>query len=242
MKALLKKTIHFLSRSESLYRFSQKITDYHVKKEDNFGQNEYDKLALAYKNYKQIRLHFGCGPRVLKGWVNIDLIFEPFEKYLKYYTDEHYPEAIRGNKNDFFAVNILKTGLPLPNDSVDLIFHEDFLEHLDQKEQIVFLAETFRVLKPGSIHRVNTPNLLASMIEHSNFKKGYAGVYVDEWSKHVHKSILTPNYLSEIAQMIGYSKVLFNIRNNSISKEIPKEYRPGKDRTENGNIFADLIK
>lgn len=229
-----------------LKRVTRKIGNlikyYQNKKDDNFRQKECDKLINSYKKYEKIKLHFGCGPRILKGWINIDLSFEPFEKYLKYYTDKYYPEAIRGDKNDFFAINILKTGLPLPDNSVDLIFHEDFLEHLNQKGQIIFLAETFRVLKPGSTHRINTPNLLTSMREHSDFKKGNSGVYVSEWDRHGHKNLLTPTYLDEIAQMIGYSKILFNSRNNSISKEIPKEYRPGNDRTEEGNIFADLIK
>jgi hypothetical protein len=49
-------------------------------------------------------LHFGCGPRILKEWINIDLSFEPYEKYLKDYTDEHYSKAVRGDKNDFFAI------------------------------------------------------------------------------------------------------------------------------------------
>ena len=132
--------------------------------------------------------------------------------------------------------------MPLPDNCVDVIFHEDFLEHLDQKEQVIFLAETFRVLKPGSVHRVNTPDLIASMKTHSDFKKGRIGTYTDEWDKHTHKNVVTPSYLTEIAKMIGYNKVLLNSRNASVSKEVPKEYRPGADRAENGNVFADLIK
>lgn len=213
-----------------------------IKHENIFRLSEFKKLANTYKNHAEIKLHFGCGPRVLKGWINIDLSFEPFEKYLKYYTEKYYPKEIRGNKNDFYAINILQTGLPLPDNSVDLIFHEDFIEHLDQKEQIIFLTETFRVLKPGSIQRINTPNLLISMKERSNFKKGYPGIYTDEWNKHGHKNLLTPNYLKEISQLIGYSRILFNSRNNSLSKEVPAEYRPSDDRLENENIFADLIK
>jgi predicted SAM-dependent methyltransferase len=218
------------------------IKQYQTKKENAFIKNEYNRLANSYKKYKKVKLHFGCGARVIKGWINIDLSYTHYEEYLKYYTDEYYPESIRGDKDDFFVINILKTGLPLPDESVDLIFHEDFLEHLDQKEQIIFLAETFRVMKKGSVHRINTPDLLTSMSEHSDFKKGKTGVYVGEWDKHIHKNLLTNNYLTEISKIIGYSNTMINSRNNSLSKEIPKEYRPGTDRTENGNIFADLIK
>ena len=190
-----------------------------------------------------LKLHFGCGPRVLKGWINIDLSYEPFQNYMQYYTDKYYPESIRGNKSDFFAIDITKTALPLADNSVDVIFHEDFLEHLSQRDQILFLAETLRVLKTSGIHHVNTPNLLSSMKDHSTFSRGFIGVYLDEWKKHNHLNIMTPKMLEEMALMVGYSRVFFTERNKSLSNLIPLEYRPDpRDRPEGGNIFADLIK
>ena len=214
----------------------------YLKKDDYFRKKEFDRLANDFLNLKSLKLHFGSGPRILKNWINIDLTFEPYEKYLKYYTDKFYPENIRGDRKDFYAIDILKTGLPFPDNSIEVIFHEDFIEHLDQKEQIIFLAETFRVLKKNSIHRINTPNLLASMLKHSDFNKGKIGVYTDEWDKHVHKNLLTPNYLTEISKIIGYKEIIFNSRDKSLSEEIPPEYRPSNDRSEKENIFADLIK
>jgi predicted SAM-dependent methyltransferase len=190
-----------------------------------------------------LKLHFGCGPRVLKGWVNIDLKYVPFEKYMKYYGSKYYPPEQRGNKSDLYAFDVTKSQLPLPDNCVDVIFHEDFLEHLNQLEQIIILAESLRVLKKDAVHRVNTPNLLISMKEKSTFSLGKKGVYVDEWYKNRHLNLLTPNLLEEMAIMVGYSKVLFNSRDKSTSKLIPLEYRPDpKDRLEHGNIFADLIK
>jgi len=70
----------------------------------------------------------------------------------------------------FLQIDITKTCLPLADNSVDVIFHEDFLEHLSQRDQILFLAETLRVLKPSGIHHVNTPNLLSSMKANSTFR------------------------------------------------------------------------
>jgi len=227
-------------------RIHQKILNENKKRLNRkyltLNKQKYDKFSRKYKDYKNIKLHFGCGPRVLKGWINIDLAFEPFEKYLKNYTDKFYPESIRGNKNDFYAIDVTRIGIPLPDNSVNVIFHEDFLEHLNQKDQIIFLTETLRVLKKESIHRINTPNLLNSMKENSNFSKGKIGIYEREWNKHRHLNVLTPKILEEMAKMIGYSKISFNKRDKSISKEIPLEYRPGDDRKESGNIFADLIK
>jgi len=189
-----------------------------------------------------IKLHIGCGPRVLKGWINIDLKFTPYQAYLKYYTDKYYPESARGDKSDFLALDVSRQPLPFPDNSVDVVFHEDFLEHLNQRSQVLFLADSLRVLKPDSIHRIDTPNLLASMRDHSNFSLGFQGVYVHEWDKSKHLNVLTPSSLEEMALMVGYSTVVFTGRNQSASPLIPPEYRPDpRDRPENGNIFADLV-
>lgn len=145
----------------------------------------------------------------------------------------------------FFAINILDTGLPLPNESVDLIFHEDFFEHINQRDQFVFLAETLRVMKKGAVHRINTPNVLASMRDNSSFEKGKEGVFVNEWNMWHHLSIMSPKILEEMVILVGYSEVVFNTKNQSIiSSRLPKEYRPDpKDRPAlDSNVFADLIK
>lgn len=190
-----------------------------------------------------VRLHFGCGPRILKGWLNIDLSYEHFDQYLKWYTNVYYPLELRGDRSDFFSFDVTKGPLPLPSDCVDVIFHEDFLEHLNQRDQVLFLAETRRVMKPGAIHRVNTPHLLMSMQSHSNFQEGYGGVHVQEWNQHGHLNVLTPRVLEELAVMCGYSRVVFTGRNQSMGDGVPLEYRPDpRDRPEEGNIFADLIK
>jgi len=207
------------------------------------GLKSFEELAQDYRNHQPLKLHFGCGPRVLKGWVNIDLAYQPYEKYLETFTDKYYPPEMRGDRSDFYAFDIAGVGLPLPDNSVDVIFHEDFLEHLNQRDQILFLAETLRVLKPGAVHRVSTPNLLSSMRVHSKFRKGKGGVYVDEWNRWIHLSVLTPAMLEEMARMVGYSSIVFNSRDKSVSNLIPLEYRPLADRPQDdGNIFADLIK
>jgi predicted SAM-dependent methyltransferase len=204
---------------------------------------EIKRLTALSSLDKELKLHFGCGPRILKGWINIDLVYEPYHSYMQYYTDKYYPEEIRGDQNDFYAIDITKTGIPLPDESVDVIFHEDFIEHLNQRDTVIFLAETLRVLKKGGVHRVNTPNLLSSMRDHSNFKKGIQGVYAYEWDHIQHLNILTPDYLKELALMVGYQEIIFTGRDESTSKLIPLEYRPDpRDRPEDGNIFADLLK
>lgn len=210
---------------------------------DDEQEDDYARLGKEFRKYAAIKLHFGSGPRVLKDWINIDLSYEPYENYLKSYGDRYYPQKIRGIRSDLYAFDVTKRGLPVPDNSVAVIFHEDFLEHLNQRDQVLFLAETFRALKKGGIHRVNTPDLLSSMRDHSGFTRGLAGVYVDEWDRWHHQNVLTLALLREMALMVGYSSVIFNNRDQSIIKEqLPLEYRPGPDRPDDGNIFADLIK
>jgi len=208
-------------------------------------KNDAERLAKYAQENDVIKLHFGCGPRVLKGWINIDLSYAHYGPYLQYYTDKDYPPAIRGDRNDLFIINILKDGLPLPDESVDVIFHEDFFEHLTQKEQFIFLAETLRVMKKGAVQRINTPNLLASMRDNSVFGKGKNGVFVGEWDWWHHLSIVTPAVLEETAKIVGYNEIQFNSKNQSIiASQLPYEYRPDKrDRAAaDSNVFADLIK
>lgn len=178
------------------------------------------RLEQQCSNYEFLKVHLGCGPRVLKGWINIDLVFEPYEQYLKYYTDTHYPEEFRGSQDDFFAIDITQE-LPFDNNSVDLIFHEDFFEHISQKDQIVLLAESYRVLKESGVHRINTPDLIVSMRNHSDFSLGKKGVYENEWDKNGHINLLTPSYIEEIANTVGFSKVIFNGKNKSVSSHVP---------------------
>lgn len=190
-----------------------------------------------------LKVHVGCGPRILKGWINIDLAFEPFEKYLQYYTDEFYGVDVRGSKDAFIALDVTKEKLPFLDNTVDFIFDEDFIEHLTQKEQVLFLAETFRVLKPGGIHRVTTPNLSWIMKNNSDFSKGMEGVTQDCWNSWGHKDLLSPRLLKELAEMVGFELVIQE-RGNCLSEFIPKEYRPDP-KTGSGNeshLYADLIK
>jgi predicted SAM-dependent methyltransferase len=220
---------------------------YTIKKRpgDLTDKNDFARLANDARKLSEIRVHFGCGPRILKGWVNIDVSYAHYGPYLQFYTDKYYPEAIRGSREDLYIIDIIKDGLPLPDDSVDLIFHEDFFEHLTQKQQVIFLAETLRVMKKGAVHRINTPNLVSSMRDNADFSKGKAGVYTGEWDRWEHFSVMSPAILEDMAKMVGYSKTYFNSKDQSIAAtKLPLEYRPDeKDRpAPDSNVFADLVK
>lgn len=170
-----------------------------------------------------IKLHVGCGPnRILDGWHNLD-------------RDES------GIGDPSVIIHDVSTGLPYQNSSVGLIYSEDFFEHIDQREQICFLAECHRVLSFGGWCRISTPCLRYSMQRWSDFSKGRDGVHVKEWDQHKHKLLVTEGYMREIAEMVGFN-VVFNSKNKSLVPDMPDDSRPLSDRELGGNIWADLQK
>ncbi|NNE39034.1 MAG: methyltransferase domain-containing protein [Gammaproteobacteria bacterium] len=88
------------------------------------------------------KAHFGCGVRLLgDDWINIDLAkTSPDPEKLYLYAD-------------------LTSRHPFADNYFDYAFAEDFLEHLDQVESIIFLSESFRTLKPGGVLRLSSPGL-----------------------------------------------------------------------------------
>lgn len=82
-------------------------------------------------------LHIGCGPFYMPGWVNTDVL---------------------GTPNIDFPLDI-SSKLPLPNNCFDVIYGSEVLEHIDLAEARQFLRESQRILKPGGVMRLTTPDL-----------------------------------------------------------------------------------
>jgi predicted SAM-dependent methyltransferase len=84
---------------------------------------------------RDLKLHIGCGPEHLPGWINIDV----------------YPAPL--------AMNVL-WGLPFPSGSARCIFVSHLLEHLFFPADVrPFLAEVLRVLAPGGVVRIVVPDV-----------------------------------------------------------------------------------
>jgi predicted SAM-dependent methyltransferase len=80
-------------------------------------------------------LNLGCGPDRRPGWVNADLGLA---------GDLHLDVARR---------------FPFADDTFALVFSEHLLEHLTEAAAARCLAEAYRVLRPGGVLRLSTPDL-----------------------------------------------------------------------------------
>lgn len=178
---------------------------------------------------RPVKIYCGAGyvPRV--GFLNLDITL----------MAQQFAVA---RPDEFFLFPFANIRWDIPDESVDYVFHEDFIEHIPQIMQWQFMAEVLRVLKKDCYHRINTPDLLESMRIHSDFSKGVEGVYTGElqWE---HINILSRAHLKEIAEVIGYRSVHFTPRHQGLSAHCVDDFRPGADRDEvTGNIYADLLK
>ena len=95
--------------------------------------------ALLSTNDK-IKLNVGCGTDYKEGWVNLD---------------NNTDENIEKLDLDWD----LRNPLPFPDNSVDYIFNEHLQEHLTVEEGISVNKDFLRVLKPGGVLRIATPDL-----------------------------------------------------------------------------------
>ena len=87
----------------------------------------------------QIKLHLGCGGRILPGYVNIDV------------------QPIRG-------VDVVAdvARLPVADGSVDFIYSCAVIEHFGRREWRGVLAHWFAKLKPGCVLRLSTADFAAA--------------------------------------------------------------------------------
>jgi len=82
-------------------------------------------------------LNLGCGNRYHAKWVNIDFISEI---------------------KDVIEHNLLN-GIPFSENEFDVVYHSHVLEHFSRTDGKKFIAECYRVLKPGGIIRIAVPDL-----------------------------------------------------------------------------------
>lgn len=94
------------------------------------------------------KIHVGCGGLILKNWLNIT--YDPREVY----------GTIKNTGNNAFLLNWnINNGIPVQDQTVDLIAAAHFIEHIDLNECLEFCQKSFKVLRPGGIIRLSCPDL-----------------------------------------------------------------------------------
>ena len=117
------------------------------------------------------KVNLGCGLHCLSGWLNIDgsltsllgsniralnkLLFK-FAGSSEYYDFDNFNDVIKNKK--LYWRN-LSYGIPLNDNSIDVVFSSHFLEHLTKNDGQQLLNDIYRILKPGGLVRILVPDL-----------------------------------------------------------------------------------
>ncbi len=114
-----------------------------------------DIAAAAAAASQNGKFHLGCGSLIAEGFVNVDEDFGDISSELK--SGAVY--ALQEKPNTYVMKHDLRDGIPALPDSLDVIYHSHFLEHLTREDGRSFLAQCYRCLKPGGVMRLVVPDL-----------------------------------------------------------------------------------
>ena len=115
------------------------------------------RIRRYLKNTTEPKLQIGCGRNSKEGWLNTGISLR--ESWEGVYVDAGKPFLLSDN-------------------SFDYVYSEHLFEHLTYPQALNMLAESYRVLKPGGIFRIATPDL-----------KFLIGLYQDP-EKPIHKEYI----------------------------------------------------
>ena len=151
------------------------------------------------------KLQIGAGPYLLKGWLNTDFM-TTLRDGTPMYMDAGKP-------------------FPIPDASFDYVFSEHLFEHLTYPQATNMLKECYRIMKPGGVIRIATPNLqfLVDMYLHpeKSINKAYVefnaqrsdlpsdpvytiSYFHTSWG---HQIIYDPDSLTHFLEQIGFKDI-----------------------------------
>lgn len=113
-----------------------------------------------------MRLHLGCGPKILPGWINVDRVAQS-------------PEV---------RTDIDPTALPFPDASIGEILAEHLFEHFSFAEEARVWSEIARVLKPDGTLTLEVPDFAwvceTFLACHDDFRAFYQVGALDHYAGH----------------------------------------------------------
>lgn len=180
IKAIIKSCIN--SVGYDIIRYSRK-----EQSSDNMIKTEDKPQFFSMKTPKVDKVHYGCGGTLFLHWLNVDLQLQPKQGY--------FTENVDLVKRHPFMDDVFKFG-----------FSEDFIEHLDQSEQIIFLCEAYRTFQPSGVLRFSFPGLEGVLSRHYKDAKYNTAELAkkeayDMWG---HRHFFSFEELSLLCKHIGY--------------------------------------
>jgi SAM-dependent methyltransferase len=195
--------------------------------------------AVAYARRNQridtgsetVKVNVGCGLSVTGDWINVDGSLNALVakwpafalKFLyrmsgsrRWFSQEQFVSILRDHR---FVHHEIRYGLPFADQSVDYMYSSHFLEHLYQEDAEEFLKESHRVIKPGGLIRILTPDLAKVITAYEEGQKedalntvfsGKVGMYGQ------HRYLYDYEMLRDILLSVGFTQVT------------PCEYREGR--------------
>lgn len=140
-------------------------------------------------------VNLGCGNHYHPDWINIDIA-------------SNTPDVITHD---------LSRGIPLPEASCDVVYHSHVLEHFRQVDALPFMQECYRVLRPGGIVRVATPDL--ERICRVYLEKLEIALSGDVVSTHDYEWIMLEMYDQTVREQSG-GRMLNYLRQNPLVNEM----------------------
>jgi predicted SAM-dependent methyltransferase len=92
------------------------------------------RLRAYLRSTSEPKLHIGCGPVILEGWLNTDIV-----------NGDVYLDITRP--------------LPFPDAGFQYVFGEHLIEHISEQAGAALCAELWRVTAPDGVVRLTTPDL-----------------------------------------------------------------------------------
>lgn len=114
------------------------------------------------------RVNIGCGQTPTKGWIDLDNSLSLRLAWIPVLPDmlrkaglldaSQYSFICFARQHDIRYGDATR-GLPMGDQTADVVYSSHMLEHPDRGEAAIFLRETFRILAPGGIIRIAVPDL-----------------------------------------------------------------------------------
>ena len=103
--------------------------------------------------------------------------------------------------------------IPLPDDSIDVAYSNQFIEHLHPEDAKVHLENVYRTLRKDGMYICVTPNRLSGPHDISK--------YFDQTATCFHLQEYTVHELSDVMKQIGFSNIKHIFGFKGISATIP---------------------